>query len=106
MLLKKLRGSSVGEEVIAEVVKTDANEFKSVIEGLPLNVMLCDPQTLVILYANETSVETLRPLEQYLPINADELIGSCIDIFHKNPSHQRGILANPDNLPHNARINV
>ena len=43
--------------------------------------MICDLHSLVVLYANETSIETLRPLEQYLPINADELIGSCIDIF-------------------------
>ncbi|MCC3859806.1 methyl-accepting chemotaxis protein [Pseudemcibacter aquimaris] len=82
------------------------SQFERVVEGLPLNVMLCDPETMNILYANQTSVDTLRPLEQYLPIKADELVGTCIDVFHKNPAHQRNILADAGNLPHNARINV
>ncbi|MCP5381016.1 MAG: chemotaxis protein [Kordiimonadaceae bacterium] len=90
----------------AQSGKKTTNEFMRVIEGLPLNVMLCDPGTLEITYANKTSLETLKTLEEYLPINAEDLVGSCIDIFHKNPSHQRALLANPDNLPHNARISV
>ncbi len=91
---------------IQETVIEEANQYESVLEGLPINVMLCDPQTLEIMYANKTSIDTLRPLEQYLPITADELIGSCIDIFHKDPSHQRAILADANNLPHTARIKV
>lgn len=108
MLLKNLRGSDVGADVLEEekVKIENQDKFQSVVEGLPLNVMLCNPETLDIIYANSTSIETLRPLEKYLPIKADELIGSCIDIFHKNPSHQRALLADPSNLPHNARIKV
>lgn len=105
------KGSNEGENMnqVAETIHeggVNAGQFQSVIEGLPLNVMLCDPQTLDIVYANQTSIETLRPLEQYLPITADKLVGSCVDIFHKNPSHQRAILSDSNNLPHKARINV
>jgi methyl-accepting chemotaxis protein len=64
--------------------------------------MLCNPETLDIVYVNQTRIETLRPLEQYMPITADQLVGSCIDIFHKNPAHQRNLLADPKNLPHRA----
>ncbi len=110
MLLKNLRKPSPGEnlEPIVETQVEDGptNEFQRVIEGLPLNVMLCDPATLEVKYANRTSIETLRTLEQYLPVKADDLVGTCIDIFHKKPEHQRAILANADNLPHTARINV
>jgi len=40
-----------------------------------------------------------RRIESFLPCRADDLVGQCIDVFHKNPSHQRGMLANKGNLP-------
>ena len=110
MLLKSLRSNS--DETTSEVVEADiptetkSSEFERVVEGLPLNVMLCDPKTMEITYANETSIETLKPLEAYLPISADELVGSSIDVFHKHPEHQRAILADANNLPHHAEISV
>lgn len=110
MLFKNLRNADLGENLeTADTSVFDVNsenEFERVVEGLPLNVMLCDPESLEIRYANSTSIETLRTLEQYLPIKADELVGTCIDVFHKNPSHQRNILSDPKNLPHTARINL
>ena len=36
----------------------------------------------------------------------NNLLGVCIDIFHENPAHQRGILSDPKNLPHQAEISV
>jgi len=39
-------------------------------------------------------------------IDFDNLVGVCIDVFHSNPSHQRGILGNPSNLPYKAEIEV
>ncbi len=93
-------------DVQTEIKESNTKNFERVIEGLPLNVMLCDPVSLEIIYANETSIDTLRPLEQYIPIKADDLVGSCIDIFHKHPEHQRAILADADNLPHKATIQL
>ncbi|MEC7761395.1 MAG: PAS domain-containing methyl-accepting chemotaxis protein [Pseudomonadota bacterium] len=34
------------------------------------------------------------------------IIGSCIDQFHKNPAHQRKVLADPGNLPFRSDITV
>ena len=34
------------------------------------------------------------------------MIGKSIDIFHKNPEHQRKIIKNPDNMPHRAMISL
>jgi methyl-accepting chemotaxis protein len=48
----------------------------------------------------------LLGLEKYLPVRASEMIGQSIDIFHKDPSHQRKMLANDKNLPHRAKIHV
>lgn len=78
----------------------------SMIDDMPVAVMTVDPATLNITYANETSKELIRKIEHLLPIEADNLVGTCIDVFHKNPLHQRRILADPKNLPHNARIKL
>ncbi len=61
--------------------------FQSMMDCMPVNVMVADPVTLNITYVNKTSIDTLRPLEHLLPVKADDLLGACIDIFHKNPSH-------------------
>jgi methyl-accepting chemotaxis protein len=34
------------------------------------------------------------------------MVGASIDVFHKNPSHQRRMLSDPRNLPHTAEIQV
>lgn len=52
-----------------------------------------------IVYANEAVLSLLKhnekELQKVLPqFSADNLIGQNIDIFHKNPSHQRNMLAN------------
>ena len=39
-------------------------------------------------------------------MRVDDMVGETIDVFHKNPHHQRGILADPRNLPINAAINI
>ena len=67
--------------------------------------MYCDLD-LTIQYMNATSRKTLEALSQYLPIPLDRFVGSSIDIFHKNPSHQRRMLADPKNLPHKALIRL
>jgi len=77
------------------------------IDQMPINVMTCDPADgHRITYANRTSLETLRGLEAYLPIKAEQLVGSSIDIFHRVPARQHAVLADPANLPHQAFIRV
>jgi methyl-accepting chemotaxis protein len=76
------------------------------IDNMPINVITCDPVDFRINYCNQTSVQTLRKLEEYLPIKADAMMGQTIDIFHKRPTHQRSMLADPKNLPHSANIRV
>ncbi|MGE3629468.1 MAG: methyl-accepting chemotaxis protein, partial [Sandaracinaceae bacterium] len=52
------------------------------------------------------SIETLKTLQHMLPVRASEVVGSSIDIFHKNPMHQRRILKDKSNLPHQAIITL
>ncbi len=77
------------------------------IDGMPVAVMTADPEDeFRINYLNETSKRTLRAIERHLAIPVDKMLGSSIDVFHKNPHHQRRLLADPANLPHHAKIRV
>ncbi|MDX1736932.1 MAG: methyl-accepting chemotaxis protein [Alphaproteobacteria bacterium] len=75
---------------------------------MPINVLMCDPVEFKILYANEASRKTLEKIRHLLPneVDPNNLIGTCIDVFHKNPEHQRRILEDPANLPYEAKINL
>jgi len=86
--------------------KRAMDRVNSMMENAPVNVLFADKDSFEITYANPLSIKTLKTLEQYLPIRADQLMGQCIDIFHKNPAHQRKILSDPTNLPHHTQIQL
>jgi methyl-accepting chemotaxis protein len=88
------------------VTKLEMERVQSMMENAPVNVIYCDPVDFNITYINPASIKTLKTIEQHLPVNVDQLMGQCIDIFHTNPAHQRNILSNPNNLPHRAQIQV
>lgn len=92
-------------EVITDKIRLEEEQaqLRQMIEHAPINLMYCDLD-FKIKYMNATSLATLTRLEQYLPIPAAQLLGASIDVFHKNPSHQRRMLADPKNLPHRAQI--
>jgi methyl-accepting chemotaxis protein len=79
------------------------------VETLHGNVMLADAD-LNIVYVNNAVRELLgeaeADLQKNLPrFSLSTLVGSNIDIFHKDPSHQRGMLSKLTK-PHKATINV
>ena len=82
--------------------------FAAMLDRMPVNVLLADPQTGVITYANRTSIDTLKTIRNELPpgVEPEKLVGRSMDVFHKNPSHQRRIVADPKNLPWQTRIKL
>ena len=58
--------------------------------------------------ATERLMEEHRELfqKQFPRINFNNMIGTSIDEFHKNPAHQRGMMAAPRREPHRAEITV
>jgi methyl-accepting chemotaxis protein len=100
VLTKPARSSAPSTELsMSDVVM-------SMMENSPTNMMFAD-RDLVLRYMNPASLATLRSLQAYLPVPADKMIGETIDVFHKNPVHQRGILGDPDKyLPMRSNINV
>lgn len=101
-------GPMVSWSIVTEQVKADreSKRLMTMVDEMPINVMMADPVDFTINYVNKTSLETLKKIEHLLPCKAADLKGQCIDIFHKNPEHQRRLLADPANLPHQAKIKL
>jgi len=105
----KYLGPMLSWSVVTEAVRQEAEAARllQMVDNMPLNVMTADPNDdFKINYINQTSLNTLRPLQKLLPVPVDKLLGSSIDVFHKNRSHQRKILADPKNLLHKAKIRL
>ena len=97
---------AVRKFVLTWSVCTERERLQTMVDNMPINVMMCDPETFVINYINRTSVNTLKTIEHLLPVKAEEVLGTCVDRFHKSPEHQRRILSNPQNLPYRSKIKL
>jgi methyl-accepting chemotaxis protein len=83
----------------------DLAGLPAVLEAIPTRVMLAD-RDLQIIYVNAATRQGLHALADWIPIRPDDIVGANLDIFHKEPSHQRRILADPGQLPRHAHIQV
>ena len=81
-----------------ERVVSEANaRIKIALDKCQANVMMADTD-LNIIYTNDSVIQMMQgnetELHKALPnLNVSKLIGTCIDDFHKNPAHQRGLLS-------------
>jgi methyl-accepting chemotaxis protein len=100
-------GTVVNWEEISDKkrLEREAATVQSMMENMPVNVLYADRE-LKLRYMNPASVRQLKPLQHLLPVKIEDMIGASIDIFHKNPEHQRRMLADPKNLPHRASIKL
>ncbi len=80
---------------------------KAFIDELPNNIMFADARkNLEIKYINTSAKNNFKHLSNNLPCDVDEIIGSSIDIFHKNPQQAKKIVSDPSNLPHSSKIQL
>jgi methyl-accepting chemotaxis protein len=100
-------GMVVNWEEISEQkrLNTEVERMRRMIENAPINIMRANTD-FIIEYMNPASVNTLKKLQHLLPIRVEDIVGKSIDIFHKNPGHQRRLLADPRNLPHRAKFKL
>jgi methyl-accepting chemotaxis protein len=68
-------------------------------------VMFADNDN-IIRYMNPSCERVLRTFERSMPVPVNRVIGSSIDIFHKNPTHQRRLLADARNFPMRTTIEL
>jgi methyl-accepting chemotaxis protein len=79
-------------------------------ENITSAVMMID-RDFVVTYVNQptrdlfsANIETFRKL--WPTFDPDKIVGTCIDMFHKNPAHQRKLLADPSRLPFKTEITI
>ncbi len=75
------------------------------------NAIMMVNRDFEITYANQATHELLKKHSDifratFPRMDFDNLLGVCIDGFHKNPAHQRQILSRPLSAPHIAEISV
>ncbi len=94
--------SDVTEAVLREQAAAqttlESERIRAALETCQTNIMVAD-EDLNIVYTNRTMMELLRnaeaDLRRDLPaFSTQTVLGANIDIFHKNPAHQRSMLAN------------
>ncbi|MCF6215404.1 MAG: methyl-accepting chemotaxis protein [Emcibacter sp.] len=96
---KPVKVVKYASDITAQKLLAGENQrIKIALDNASTNVMVADAD-LNIVYMNKTLIKMMQQsesdLRKILPnFNADKLIGTNIDIFHKNPAHQRGILKN------------
>jgi methyl-accepting chemotaxis protein len=100
-------GAMATWDVVTDKVRLEAevSRVQSMMDKAPTNMMFAN-RDLIIEYMNPASLATMKRLEAYLPVQANQVVGSSLDIFHKNPSYQRRLLADDSQLPRRANIQV
>lgn len=97
-------------DVTAQITAAAENaRIKSALDKASAAVMLADDDCNII-YVNDSAQKLFRDAQadfrRDLPaLDADRIVGANIDVFHKNPSHQRQMLANL-RATHTAEIRV
>ena len=100
---------------VRRVMKTAADaaqeqlRIRNALDHCSTNVMIADTDGTIV-YMNHSVMATLRAAEDDLRkamphFSANQLLGRSIDSFHRNPAHQRNILAHL-NGTHEAEIQV
>lgn len=111
-LLRGLKSTQIKLGFDVNDARQVANESKRIevaLDNVSSSVMVADNDHNII-YMNKAVEAMLRhaqdEIRKELPnFNVDTLIGSNIDVFHKNPDHQRDMLAKLTK-PHNARVKI
>lgn len=81
-----------------------------IVENITSAVMMVD-RDFRVTYVNQPTRELLaNNISEFRKLwpnfSPDTIIGTCIDTFHKNPAHQRKLLADPSKLPMKTEITI
>jgi methyl-accepting chemotaxis protein len=77
----------------------------SMLENMTAAVTYAD-RNGIITYLNPAAVQQFKKIEAHLPVRADQILGQNIDIFHKNPAHQRKLISDTRSFPLRGQIKV
>lgn len=83
-----------------ESLLTNANAMYTIVDN-DRNIVYCNEALVAMLSRYEAELRARFPT-----FSASKLLGTNIDIFHKNPGMQRDLLADDSRLPYMTEINV
>lgn len=97
---------------IAELESKQAtlDTIKSALDASSAAIMMVN-RDFIVTYVNEASMSLFNSnrveFQKVFPsFDPSKIIGTCIDVFHKNPQHQRQLLSTPKHLPFTTEIKV
>jgi methyl-accepting chemotaxis protein len=85
---------------------SEAFRLRQMVEVQPARVMLCEPETYKITYANQAALEILRRMERFLGCPAEEVLGRSLLDFHRNSSFVTDVLGQPEKLPYKGKFRM
>ncbi|GAB3457555.1 methyl-accepting chemotaxis protein [Insolitispirillum peregrinum] len=91
------------------VLRTEVAEafrLRQMVEVQPARVMLCDPSTLVITYANKAARDLLDHMLAPLGKSSRDAVGASVTSFHKRPEMIENLLRDPKNLPYRGKFTM
>jgi methyl-accepting chemotaxis protein len=105
MMQKQLEARNIADKQLLE----DTTRLKMAMDNISVNVMVADSDRNII-YMNPAVLKMLQAAEgnikKSLPhFDVHKLMGANIDSFHKNPAHQKDMLANL-NGTHKTEISI
>ena len=110
MFLVTIQGRNFERMVAAQVRarqrEEDQRRLLRMVDDMPIAVMTVDPEELLVTYANETSVQTMRQIQDQFALEPEALVGTSIDVFGHLPMDARAALSDPARLPYHTRMAV
>lgn len=96
-LFSRLKSTTVGayaEKSFQESqrARLESLQLRALVKNATLSLMLADTDG-IITYMNQAALKLFSEVEHVLRWKASEMVGKSIDDFHKNPRHQRSLLA-------------
>jgi methyl-accepting chemotaxis protein len=86
------------------------NKLQTAVDSASTALMMVN-RDFIVTFVNRGTVAMLEKYESefrkvWPDFSAKNIMGSCIDRFHKHPEHQRRLLADPSRLPYRTDISV
>ncbi|MDT8438362.1 MAG: methyl-accepting chemotaxis protein [Wenzhouxiangellaceae bacterium] len=90
--------------------KIENLRLQEAVDGATVNIMMCDEDQNIV-YINPAAkkmfhrrADAFRKI--YPAFRADDLVGKPIEIFHRNPAHQRELLKDKNRMPHHSEFEL
>ncbi|MEM1349227.1 MAG: methyl-accepting chemotaxis protein, partial [Myxococcota bacterium] len=98
------------DETSKEELREEAEFFKSIVETANTGYIFAD-RDRIIQYANSSILELLARYQSvfaqhYGHFDPTSVLGQCIDIFHRDPSHQKRLLEDPSSMPFETAVQI